>query len=87
VEPYFRPEPFEEIDGIDYVGGTVYESKPNYWFVWTLSDIFMGLKSAGLLLDTFYEYPQDISAEHRRTENAGIQIPLSYILTAKNIVE
>ncbi|MEM7672747.1 MAG: class I SAM-dependent methyltransferase [Verrucomicrobiota bacterium] len=86
VEPYFRTEPFEDTHGIDYVGGTVYDSKPNYWFVWTLSDIFMSLKSASLQLDTFYEYPQDISAEHQRTENAGVQIPLSYILTARSVV-
>lgn len=83
IEPYFRPEPYEESDGIDYVGNTTYESKTNYWFVWTLSDIFMGLIESGMRIAHFSEYPADISTIHRRNQEAGVKIPLSYILIAE----
>jgi SAM-dependent methyltransferase len=83
IEPYFRPEPYEENDGIDYVGNTTYESHTNYWFTWTMSDIFTGLIENGLQIAHFSEYPEDISTIHTRNQDAGIKIPLSYILIAE----
>lgn len=82
VEPYFKTEPYEENNGIDYVGKTTYKSKSMYWFVWTLSDILMGVLGASLSLQFFGEYTKDISANHSRNEKAGVKIPLSYILLA-----
>lgn len=82
IGPYFKAEPYEETDGVDYVGKTTYESKPMYWFVWTLSDILNGLIKAGLQIHFFQEYEKDISANHSRNESAGAAIPLSYILIA-----
>jgi ubiquinone/menaquinone biosynthesis C-methylase UbiE len=83
IEPYFRKEPYEEKTGIDYIGNTTYESHTQYWFVWTLSDILMGLVENGMKMVHFSEHKEDISTAHRRNQNAGIEIPLSYILISK----
>jgi len=83
IEPYFKSEPYEEHDGIDYIGKTTYDAPTKYWFVWTLSDILRGVINAGLHLKFFEEYPKDISASHQRNEEAGIAIPMSYILIAQ----
>ena len=83
IEPYFKPEPYVDNDGIDYVGNTIYESATTYWFVWTLSDVIMSLVENGLNVEHFSEYGEDISCSHSRNEEAGIAIPLSYILVAR----
>lgn len=82
IEPYFKDEPYVETDGIDYIGKTTYESHPQYWFVWTLSNIIMGIIEAGLKISHFSEYSYDISTLHQNAQNAGLALPLSYILTA-----
>ncbi len=83
IEPYFRSEPYAENDGIDYVGDTRYDSHTKYWFVWTLSDIFTGLIEGGMRITHFSEHPEDISTIHSRCRDAGIEIPLSYMLIAE----
>jgi len=83
-EPYFVPEPYVEYGGLDYVGGTAYESElPQYWFVHTLGDIVTALVESGLAVCYLEEQPRDISAGHRRQANSGVAIPLSYTLLAK----
>ena len=86
IEPYFKADPYIESNGIDYIGNTSYKSEPMYWFVWTLSDIFNSLIKNGFRLEHFSEYPEDISTQHKRTEEAQAGIPLSYILIAKKQV-
>ena len=86
IEPYFKSEPYVESAGIDYIGKTTYKSEPMYWFVWTLSDIFNSLIKNGFRLEHFSEYPEDISTQHKRTEEAQAGIPLSYILMARKQV-
>ena len=84
VEPYFKAEPCVDYGGLDYVGGTKYDStKPQYWFVHKLSDIMMGLIGNGIAIEHFSEYEEDISAGHERIEQAQAGIPLSYILIGK----
>ena len=80
IEPYFKKEPYIEYDGIDYIGKTEYESKVQYWFVWTLSDIIMGIIQSGLKIVHFTEYTKDISTNHLKNQDADLEIPLSYIL-------
>jgi len=58
---YFRQEPWVEKNGLDYYTGTTYESKPNYAFPHTLSDIVMGAIGAGFTLRHFAELDFDIS--------------------------
>jgi len=82
IEPYFKVEPYEENAGLDYIGKSNYEAKTQYWFVWTLSDIFMATIESGLEISRFFEYSHDISASHSKNQHAGIEIPLSFILVA-----
>ncbi|MCD4669367.1 MAG: class I SAM-dependent methyltransferase [Actinomycetia bacterium] len=83
IEPYFKKEPYEENTGIDYIGKTTYKSKIQYWFIWTLSDILMNIINNKLKIIHFSEYQEDVSANHKRNQDAGIKIPLSYILIAE----
>ena len=83
IEPYFKKEPYVENSGIDYVGKTTYESQTQYWFVWTLSDIMMGIIENNMLINHFTEYSKDISAIHKRNMDSEINIPLSYIIIAE----
>lgn len=83
IEPYFKAEPYVEYGGLDYVGGTEHVSAlPQYWFVHTLGAIVTGLIQAGFAIRSLEEHPRDISAGHRRQEQAAIAIPLSYVLVA-----
>jgi len=83
IEPYFKKEPYEENDGIDYLGKTTYKSQTQYWFVWTLSDIIMSILESDMKIVHFTEHKEDISAIHRRNQDADIDIPLSYIMISE----
>jgi len=84
VEPYFKPEPYIEYGDLDYVGGTKYNStKPQYWFVHTISDIQMSLIENQIAIEYFAEYETDRSEGHKRVEQAQAGIPLSYILIGR----
>ncbi|MDJ0808138.1 MAG: class I SAM-dependent methyltransferase [Gammaproteobacteria bacterium] len=84
IEPYFMAEPYVEYAGLDYVGGTEYDSTiPQYWFVHTLSDIQMAMIQNQIALEYFAEYETDISAGHQRIEQAKAGIPLSYALLGR----
>lgn len=84
VEPYFKSEPYVDYGGLDYVGGTQYAStKPQYWFVHTFSDILMGLIENQIAIEHLSEYETDISAGHRRIEEAQAGVPLSTIIVGR----
>ena len=84
VEPYFKAEPYVDYGDLDYVGGSKYTStKPQYWFVHTVSDILMGLIENQISIEHFSEYETDISAVHTRVEQARAGVPLSYILIGR----
>lgn len=83
VAPYFKKEPYEDCTGIDYVGKTTYASPPQYWFVWMLSDVIMSIIASGMKIVYFSEHQEDISALHGRNQDAGIDMPLSYILISE----
>ncbi len=83
IEPYFKTKPYHDNTGIDYIGKTTYESKSQYWFVWTLSDIIMSIINNGMEVIHFREYTEDISKTHGKNQDAGIEIPLSYTLISR----
>ena len=83
IGAYFKKDPYVDNDGIDYVGKTTYKSKTMYWFMWTLSDILMGIIDNGMKVRHFSEYPDDISTLHGKNQEKGPDIPLSYILIAE----
>lgn len=83
-EPYFKAAPHIESGELDYVRGTEHVSALSQdWFVHTPGAIDTELVRSGLAIVSLEEHPRDISVGHRRQEQAGIPIPLSYVLLAQ----
>jgi len=84
TEPYFRPHPFVDIGGLDYLGGAQYDSQEaQYWFVHTLSGIITALIASGLTIEHFGEYDTAISPHQQPVEALHAGVPLSYTLIAR----
>jgi len=81
---YFKEEPWIDTDGIDYIGGVKYESKPMVEFSHTISSILNSLIKAGIEIREFNEYSHDISTNFKDIEGDKM-IPLSYILIGKKM--
>jgi len=82
IHSYFKEDPWIDKDGIDYIGGTVYESKPMAEFTHTLSSILNGLIKAGIEICEFNEYSHDISTNFKDIEGDKM-VPLCYTLIGK----
>ncbi|MED0673036.1 class I SAM-dependent methyltransferase [Aneurinibacillus aneurinilyticus] len=76
---YYKNDPWVSYEGIDYIGGTTYKSRPNYSFSHTLSSLLNSIMKSGIHIKEFSEYHHDISClfGHLEEEN---KLPLSYIL-------
>jgi SAM-dependent methyltransferase len=81
VYSYFREDPWVETDGMDYVGGTNYPSKPFYSFSHTMGAIVNAIVRSGLTILELQEHPDDVSAGFGHLEGRGL--PLSYVLLAR----
>jgi len=77
---YFSNEIGSYNDGIDYYGGTVYDSSTSYEFSYTLSDLLGFLIDTGLEIKKFNEYLFDIALGNKELEDSELKLPLSYIL-------
>lgn len=82
VSSYFVDEPYIGREGIDYIGGTIYPSLPNYQFTHPLSKIINSIIQAGFQIREFNEYPHDISLCCQGIP-PELKLPLSYSLLAK----
>lgn len=82
VNSYFKGDPWIDTDGIDYIGGVTYESKPMASFPHKLGDIFNNLISAGIEIVEFNEYPQDVATIFSHVSDSG-KLPLCYSLIGK----
>ena len=80
---YFKQEPWIDTDGLDYFDGESYESKPLYTFQHTLSDIFMACLDNRLVIESFEEFPHDLSPSYGHLERLEAKLPLSYTLVAR----
>ena len=80
---YFRTEPFRDSDGLDYFGGSRYDSAPTFWFYHKLSDVIQDCLDAGFRLHSFREYPHDISNVFAHLQQSSVPLPLCYTLTAQ----
>ena len=60
---YFRTEPLEWTDGLDYFEGKTYQARPSYSFMHKLSDIINAGLAAGLTLHRMEEVDHDISCQ------------------------
>ena len=82
VFPYFSSTPWTSMEGLDYIGGTVYDGKESISFPHTLSDILSAVIGSGFVLSEFREYPHDISEAFAHLEKYQ-KIPLCYSLVAR----
>ena len=82
VTSYFKEDPWIETDGIDYVGGTTYESKPMASFAYTMSDIINYLVGARIEIVELNEYPDDIATVFSHVEQYK-KLPLCFSLIGK----
>lgn len=82
---YFKNEVETWNDGIDYYGGTEYDSQPTYEFPYTISDLLNNISSSGLCVNVFNEYEKDIALSFERLEKSDLRLPLSYILIARKL--
>ena len=81
VFSYFKKDPWIETNGVDYIGGTSYTSKPLYSFSQSFAAIFTALRNSGLAVESLQEFDYDISAAWPHLSGRGF--PLSYILVAE----
>jgi len=81
---YFKKEPWVTTDGMDYIGGTKYNSKPAYSFSQPLSDIFNGIIKNDITIKSFTEYGHDITESFKHLEKDN-KLPMSYILIGEKI--
>jgi SAM-dependent methyltransferase len=82
VFSYFRGEPWVDEDGLDYVGGTTYASKPSYSFPHTLGETISAIAGHGLVIYEMREFPHDLSNGFQGVEKQQ-KLPLSYLLLAR----
>jgi len=75
---YFRKEPMIDTNGMDYVGGTQYPSKPFYGFLYTFSDLCNALTQNNISVLKLTESNHDVFGMFGHLD--GQKIPLSYIL-------
>ena len=81
IYSYFRTDVWVETDGMDYVGGTTYASKPFTSFSHTMASIITAMARNGLTIAEMHEFPEDISAGFGHLKERGL--PLSYLLLAR----
>jgi Methylase involved in ubiquinone/menaquinone biosynthesis len=79
---YFNKQPYNYETGLDYLGGTEYESNECFWFTHKISDIINALLKNGIEIQSFDEY--EIGNTTYETEELLGKFPLSYIIIGKN---
>lgn len=78
---YFRKDPIIESNGMDYVGGTVYQSKKFYSFNHSFSEIINAVADNGLRMTRLEESHKDIMG-NQRDMTEGKEFPQSFRMTA-----
>jgi ubiquinone/menaquinone biosynthesis C-methylase UbiE len=78
---YFRKDPIIEDNGMDYVGGTVYQSKKFYSFNHSLSEIITAIIRNGLRITELEESADNVTGSPREMAE-GKEFPQSFRLTA-----
>jgi SAM-dependent methyltransferase len=83
VNPYFRKEPWVETNGMGYLTGGTYASKPFTSFAFTLEDLFAALIGNGLRIEAFKEFDNDISEMFPLLDRKGL--PLSMAVVGRKV--
>ena len=83
VYSYFKDDPWIETDGIDYIGGIKYESKPMASFAFKMvGDLVNNLINANIEILEFKEYANDIASVYSHVKDFK-KIPLSFSLIGR----
>ncbi|SFL11849.1 class I SAM-dependent methyltransferase [Methylobacterium pseudosasicola] len=80
---YFRDTPFVGENAIVYGDGPAPPVGAHYWYVHPLSRVIESLIGAGLAIERFQEFPDNISKTTDDPLAAGRLLPLSYLLQAR----
>ena len=81
---YFRKTPYAEEQAIVYYGEETPQVETHYWFAHPLSDVFTAVLENGLAIESYREYPNNISAvEFDIYQREGAELPMSYTLVAR----
>ena len=80
---YFKREPFVDHDGLDYYGGTTYQSKPLITFQQTMAEIITAGLANALAVARFEEFGHDISNSFAHLERREARLPLCYIMVLR----
>ena len=75
---YFDTKSYNYETGLDYIGGTEYESRECFWFMHKMSDIIGALLKNGIQIQSFDEY--EIGNTTYETKELLSKFPLSYII-------
>ena len=78
---YFEKGPYTYKDGLDYVGGVLYEAEECFWFMHKMSDILNAVWRGGIEVTEFEEYNLEMANDPNQ-QNLD-KFPLSYILIGK----
>lgn len=76
---YFEKGPYVERGELDYLGNVQYDGSANYTFNYTLMELINGQINNGLTIQSFTEFPYDISNLKQMMENEKVSYPLSYL--------
>ncbi len=80
---YFREEPLVFSDASDYFDPQSKVESPGYWHQHTLGQILTNLLKTGFTLESFEEFPHDISNTYAGFANQPNQLPMCYALVAR----
>lgn len=80
---YFNEVPFESSNDPDYYEPDKIVEATSYWFPHTMADVIGGCLRAGLNLESFEEYPHDVSNVYRAFKDFENKPALSYALVAR----
>lgn len=82
LNSYFKDDPWIDNDGIDYVGGTIYESKTMANFAYKMGDIINNLVHARIEILELKEFADNIAKVYSHVEEFK-KIPLCFSLIGK----
>lgn len=81
---YFRSEPLLEEGVLVYDGKGDKEGNEHYWFFHTMGDVMTGVLDAGLTIERYSEYANNISiVELDIYQEHTTNMPMSYVLVAR----
>ena len=76
---YFEKGPYNYKEGLDYMGGKIYDSKEMFWFLHNMSDIITNLIYNGIEILSFEEYNL-VNNDYKDAKING-KLPTGYLMS------